>query len=288
MFTRTASPGYLMPVPARARRCAAAVALLLLALAVAACGPEPTPTPTPTATPTPTPTPTATPTPLPPTPTPTPAPLPKVDPGETGEFTVTESTTGADVMALLSESEIACVSAEIDPEAAQALIGAPLLENLELLDAFPIECLATEKAVVLSIALLDAETGGLSAETKTCLGDLYTENPAMLSSEEQNTPEAAAFGIEYILCLTDEEADAMMMARMDNLTEEEAEALRSAGGGEGAVGFKPSVMRCVMEELGGVETYLAIISSDSSDPSEFLKLIAAFTACGVDMAEMGQ
>lgn len=274
MFTRTASPGYVMPAPTRAWRAAAAAALLLLALAVAACGPEPTPTPTPTATPTPTPTPTATPTPLPPTPTPTPEPISKVDPGEQGGFTVTESTTGADVMALLSESEIACVGAEIDPEAAQALIGAPLLENLELLDAFPIQCLATEKAVVLSIALLDAQAGGLSGETKACLGALYAEHPAMLSSEAQNSPEAAAFGIQYILCLTDEEAD----------------AITGPADGE-AMPFKPSDLRCVIEQTGGMEALAPLMGGDSDtppDPAALLALMGAFGACGINLMEMGQ
>ena len=273
MFTPIASPGYVMPVPTRARRCAAAV-VLLLALAIAACGPEPTPTPTPTATPSPTPTPTATPTPLPPTPTPTPAPLPKVDPGEPGEFTITESTTGADVMALLSESEIACVGAEIDPEAAQALLGAPLVENLDLLDAFPIECLATEKAVILSIALLDAQAGGLTDETKACLGALYAEHPAMLSPEAQNSPEAAAFGIEYILCLTDEEAD----------------AITGPADGE-AMPFKPSDLRCVMEQTGGVEALAPLMGGDSEDPPDpaaLFALMAAFGACGIDLMETGQ
>lgn len=279
MSKRTASPGYPTPVLARVRRCTAAAALLLVLIALAAaCGSDPTPTPTPTPTATATPAPTATPTPLPPTPTPlpptptpSPTPLTRVDPGE---FAITDSTTGADVMALLSESEATCVEAEMDQEAVQALLGAPLLENLDLLDSFPIECLETGKATVLTIALLDAQAGGLSAGTKACIGALYAENPAMLSSEEVDTPEAVAFGLEYFLCLSDEEAA----------------ALPGPTNGE-AMPFKPSGLRCVVEEAGGVEALAPLMGADSGtppDPAVLFALMASFNACGIDLTEMGQ
>ena len=177
-------------------------------------------------------------------------------------------------MALLSESEIACVGAKIAAETVEVLLGAPLLENIDLLDAFPFECLETEKAVALSIALLDAQAGGLSAETKACLGAIYAENPDLLSSEEQSTPEAVAFGFEYFLCFSDEEAA----------------ALPGAANGE-AMPFKPSELRCVVEQTGGMEALAPLMGADSEtqpDPAVLFALMASFNACGIDLMEMGQ
>ena len=190
-----------------------------------------------------------------------------------GGFAITESTTGADVMALLSEPEIACVGAKIAAETVEVLLGAPLLENIDLLDAFPFECLDTEKAVALSIALLDAQAGGLSAETKACLGAIYAENPDLLSSEEV-VPEVAVVAFESFLCFSDEEAA----------------ALPGAADGE-AMPFKPSELRCVVEQSGGVEALAPLVGADSEtppDPAVLFALMASFSACGIDLMEMGQ
>ena len=214
----------------------------------------------PTATPTPVPAPTATPEPTPDAMTPSP------ETGSLKDLVITDSTTVGDLLATLSESEIACAGVEIDPAADSALLDAPLLENFYMLDSFSIECLDTGRGTTLLIAILEAQTSGrLSTETKTCLSELYTENWEMLIQEAQNTPLSAVFGLESFLCLSDEEAPSTT---------------------DGGAPFKPSELRCAVEQAGGIKALASLLSSDPENPPDpaGLALMAAINACG----EMGQ
>ena len=267
MSKRTASPGYPTPVLARFRRCtAAALLLVLLALAVA-CGSDPTPTPTPTATATPAPTATptplpATPTPLPPTPTPTPAPLTQADPGE---FIFTETTTTRDIMALLSDDEVACVRNAFGASAFDAAQDIPLASLPTSVD-FPIHCLAPENAIGISIAMMSAAAGGLSAETRSCIAALAQENPSVLGIGEPPEDPAELFStaIQMQLCMSDEEA-----ARL--------------AGGSGEQIPPPSVMRCMEEQLGSLEDLLALFFGGEPDLAALGELMAAAETCGLEM-----
>ena len=255
-------------------RGAAAFTLILLVLAVfaAACS-EPEPTPTPTPRPTPTPTATATPTPIPPTPTPTPEPapdtmMPKPEAGSVEDLVITESTTVGDIMAVLSADEVSCL---------RDAIGAGIFDTIQgvaiatappgTMEALPFECLAPENAIGISIAMMSAEAGGLSAETRSCISALAMENPSVLGIGEPPEDPAALFGtaIQMQLCLTDEEAA----------------AFAANSGGELP---PPSVMRCVEEELGSLDDFLSIFSGTEPDPEKLLGMFAAAQKCGLEIA----
>lgn len=247
-------------------RGAAAVTLLLIAasLLAVACGPDPTPTPLPT------PTPTATPTPTPVPPTPTPTPMPEhVPTGSVEDLVITDSTTVGDIMAVFSAEEVSCL---------RDAIGAPLFDSIQgipiatappgTLDSLPFECLGPENLIGVQIALMSAETGGLSAETRSCIREVAMENPGLLGGAEPSSPDEVSAligaGIQMQLCLSDEEA------------------ARFAGESGGELP-PPAVMRCLEEQLGGLEDFLAIFSGAEQDPEKLLGMFAAAQACGLEM-----
>lgn len=256
-------------------RSAAAVTLILLMLAAfaAACS-DPTPTPTATPRPTPTPTATATPTPVPPTPTPTPASeptpdamMPKPDAGSIEDLVITESTTVGDLMAALSESEASCLRDAVGEATLGAVMNLPLASAPPgAMDALPFECLAPENAIGISIAMMSATAGGLSAETRSCISDLAMENPSVLGIGEPPEDPAELFGtaIQIQLCMSDEEA-----ARF--------------AGDSGEQMPPPSVMRCMEEQLGSLEDLLALFFGGEPDLAALGELMAAAETCGLEM-----
>ena len=256
-------------------RSAAAVTLILLMLAAfaAACS-DPTPTPTATPRPTPTPTPTATPTPVPPTPTPTPAPestpdamMPKPEAGSVEDLVITESTTVGDLMAVLSESEVSCLRDTVGETTLGAVMNLPLSSAPPgAMDALPSECLAPENAIGISIAMMSAAAGGLSAETRSCISALAMENPSVLGigGPPEDPAELFSTAIQIQLCMSDEEA------------------IRFAGE-SGEQMPPPSVMRCMEEQLGSIEDLLALFFGGEPDLAALGELMAAAETCGLEM-----
>ncbi|MDE2838589.1 MAG: hypothetical protein OXL97_13955 [Chloroflexota bacterium] len=247
--------------------------LLLFAAFAAACGdPEPTATPTPR--PTPTPTPTATPTPLPPTPTPVPptatpesAPdttMPEPEAGSVQDLVITESTTVGDLMAVLSESEVSCIRDIFGEGASDAVQGMPLAGLPTDSADFPIDCLATENVIGISVAMMSGEAGGLSAETRSCITALAMENPAILGIGGEPENPAALFGgaIQMQLCLTEEEAAAF------------AES-------SGAM-IDPAAAQCLLEQLGGEEGLTELFSGEADETAIF-SIFAAAQACEIEL-----
>lgn len=252
--------------------------LLLFAAFAAACS-EPTPTPSPT--PTPTPTATATPTPEPPTPTPTPEPeamaeatpdamMPKPEAGSIADLVITESTTVGDLMAALSESEVSCLRDAVGEATLDAVMNLPLASApAGAMDALPFECLAPESAIGISVAMMSAAAGGLSAETRSCITALAMANPSVLGIGGEPEDPAALFGtaMQMQLCLTDDEARAFV---------------------EGGAGMPPpSVLRCMEEQLGGLDDLLAIFVGGEPDLEKLGELMAASQECGLDVAPPG-
>ena len=257
-------------------RSATAITLLLIAASVlaVACGSDPTPTPTPTPRPTPTPTATATPTPLPPTPTPTAMmeSMPEHVPmGSVEDLVITESTTVGDLMAVLSADEVSCLRGAIGADIFDAIQGIAIatappgtMENL------PFECLQPENAIGISIAMMSAEAGGLSAETRSCISALAMENPSVLGIGGPPEDPAALFGtaIQMQLCMSDEEA-----ARF--------------AGESGAEIPPPSVMRCMEEQVGSLDALLGIFSGQQPDLAVLGRMMEAAETCGLEIEPPG-
>ncbi len=155
------------------RRLAAIGLLIALAGLLISCGSDPTPTPTPTATPTPTPTPVPTATPIP-----SPTSVPQSE-GSLENFVVTASTTGQDMMDVLSEEEVSCIQTSFGDTVFQFMLSAPLLfAGGDAATAAPLfQCLDIESVVYVGFAFVEAQAGGWSPESRQCMISVGLENP---------------------------------------------------------------------------------------------------------------
>ena len=271
-------------IPASLRtnwRTATGIALILVAVIAlaAACSSDPTPTspPPPRATPTPTPVPTATPTPTvaPATAMPAPATSEPVAMGPSDDFVVTETTTGGDLIALFSETEAACVRDSLGEEAFATLRDTRVMEIGDTIPV-PFECLTPETTTDLQVALFASEIGGLTAESRSCVKEVFAANPGVNASSDLSAQ--VAFASDLQACLTEEEAMAFMGG--------------ASMGGEGG-GEPPSpeasqeAMQCMTEKLGNLEEVMAILSGGEPDPETLESVLTAALECGLELAPPG-
>ena len=235
------------------------VALIAVAVTLAACGSDPTPTPTPTPAPTR-------------TPTPTPGALVGM-----ADFTVDESTTGRDLIAVLTEEEVSCIRTTLGADGYATFLRAPALQFDSPELGFPGACLSAESTATVVSAVMDADAGGLSADSRTCLHHaVAAQDPALFWGDDPEGQSSgsfsAAFFIDSLLCMTDEEA----ARRDENL------------GGESII--PPSDLRCIVD-AAGKEQIVALFDAMSSSAEEsfpfdlLADLVSALQSCGVDLVE---
>ena len=258
------------------------VSLVAGALVFAACGESATPTPDPTATPvlTPTQDPTATPVPTP-TQDPTATPVPTPTPAMMSLSDIDETTTGAELIASLSEGEADCLRAAIGDASYEAMQDLTLSESAMGFDTFPLQCLEPGNAIDLSVAMMSLQAGGLSDDSQACIKDVFAD--LGVPGEGMSMTDSMRFFITMQLCLTDEEAQAMS----GPVTEEDAFPL-------------PSQLRCVseqtdLENLFIVYQAFADLESSTSQPTpspEMTKavaeLMAAQETCGIPTIIQGE
>ena len=270
------------------------VSLVAGALVFAACGESATPTPDPTATPvlTPTPDPTATPVPTPtpdptatpvltPTPDPTATPVPTPTPAMMSLSDIDETTTGAELIASLSEGEADCLRAAIGDASYEAMQDLTLSESDMGFDTFPLQCLEPDNAIDLSIAMMSLQAGGLSDDSRACIKDVFAD--LGVPGEGMSMTDSMRSFITMQLCLTDEEAQAMS----GPVPEEDAFPL-------------PSQLRCVseqtdLENLFIVYQAFADLESSTEQPTpspEMTKAVAEIMAaqetCGIPTIIQGE
>ena len=188
----------------------------------AAAAPESAPEPEPEVTEPPAPEPAAEPEPEP-APEPAPAPEPELaepatpEPAETPQpvgsmedLVVTASTTAAQMIARLSEPEASCIRATVGG-LYELLAGAPVLDVLANPTSGPVfACLTEENFAILGVAVISQQAGGLSEEAYSCMLDVATESPEVISlrfgaveesvAEIRSSPEISA-------CLDSEESE---------------------------------------------------------------------------------
>ena len=89
------------------------------------------------------------------------------------------------------------------------------IQNLDATTAPALECLTPESNAGIAISMFSATAGGLSAQTRSCLADVFTADPPGAlrvgtgdpSSEDDDLP-----AFDVLACLTPEEAAAMTPA----------------------------------------------------------------------------
>ncbi len=258
------------------------VAMMMLAAVAIACeGEESTPTSAPTQTPTAppltTPTPTASPTPAP---TVTSSPTPDSTVSTEVEFwDLDMSSTGQDLVALLTDEEVSCLRNELGASY-QTMLEAPLVgEAGELLEGGGIgpspqvPCLTLGHQTSASISMISIATGGFSAGTRDCILQLLSDDPAIMEAIGQGDAFTNGLGpamLEFIACLTPEEAAALTPP------------------GEGP-GPNPNDIACLIQELEDIssgERIIAVLSgADTSEEGltmeESAALGQAVEACGI-------
>ncbi len=233
------------------RRLLVILASAALALALtAACASNPTPTPTPS-------------------PTPTPAPEPTLS--------IDADTVWRDVAGALTPAEISCVHGELGSDAYDALLNEPVLAGGPYLASLPVGCLEQETAIDFIVALLNAQVGGLSADSETCLrGTFATVDISQLAglagapTGDANDIGAAIGGaVGLAFCLTDEEA--AMVSTGDLL-------------GDAMGEITLAQFTCVIEQvdISEVLTLLETLNAGGEPTLPSLEVFQAVADCGID------
>lgn len=257
------------------------LATLACTALVVACGAEPQrtavsfearPTPTPDAMSTPAPTVFGGPRPTPavstPTPTPEPSPTPEPPAALITDWNLDASSTGADLLALVSEDERSCMETTLG-DRFDTFRNAAFFQNLGETTAPALDCLTPESNAGFAVWMYSATAGGLSAETRSCLADVFTADPRAAPAFAGQGAAAEAVPFDVLSCLTPEEAAAMT-------PEGEGPSPDTEG------------LRCLIEELGkldgGEEVGRILSTADpgSLTPEQGALLGQAVAACGIE------
>ena len=212
--------------------------------------------------------------------TPTPVPARSTNPIFPG---LDSSSTGEDLIALLSADEAACLEARMG-DSYQGFLGTPLMGDArDLLTgnsnaSSPVEsCLVGERLAAARVSMLSIAAGGFSVETRECIAELLETDPALAQALTQPGDVAGGHSaLRLLSCLTPAEAA--------NLTPP----------GEGPAP-NPDEIRCLMDELAGTpagERIIAVLSGTDptgTDPTgkgltmeESAALGVAVESCGIE------
>ena len=194
---------------------------------------------------------------------------------------IDETTTGAELIASLSEGEADCLRAAIGAASYEAMQDLTLSESAMGFDTFPLQCLEPDNAIDLSVAMMSLQAGGLSDDSQACIKDVFAD--LGVPGEGMSMTDSMRSFITMQLCLTDEEAQAMS----GPVPEEDAFPL-------------PSQLRCVseqtdLENLFIVYQAFADLESSTAPPTpspEMTKAVAEIMAaqetCGIPTIIQGE
>ena len=194
---------------------------------------------------------------------------------------IDETTTGAELIASLSEGEADCLRAAIGDASYEAMQDLTLSESAMGFDTFPLQCLEPGNAIDLSVAMMSLQAGGLSDDSRACIKDVFAD--LGVPGEGMSMTDSMRSFITMQLCLTDEEAQAMS----GPVPEEDAFPL-------------PSQLRCVseqtdLENLFIVYQAFADLESSTEQPTpspEMTKAVAEIMAaqetCGIPTIIQGE
>ena len=188
------------------------------------------------------------------------------------------SSTGEDLIALLSANEAACLEARMG-DSYQRFLGTPLMGDAgDLLTgnsnaSSPVEsCLMGERLVAARVSMLSIAADGFSVETRECIAELLETDPDLAQALTQPGDVAGGHSaLRLLSCLTPDESA--------NLTPPGEEPAPN-----------PDEIRCLMDELAGTpsgERIIAVLSG--TDPTgkgltmeESAALGVAVETCGIE------
>ena len=175
-----------------------------------------------------------------------------------------ESASDSDLFAVLSEGEKDCLFETIakNEDLAEAILSEGEPTDAQLAEVFGIMAECAPDALVDVLAQDDPQAaeifGQLSAGELKCVVDEIASNPDLLSGDEET------LGLVLFDCAP--KIGAGLLATEFGIETEQAE--------------------CLIEELGGFETLLALEDSDT-DASVISQVFAAFEACDIDITTLG-
>lgn len=203
-----------------------------------------------------------------PTPTPTPTPVPRLD-------VASADSLGA-LMEQLPASETACLRDALGAERYQALLAQPpRLSAAGLPDAAAGGCFSGETLLLLTVAGLELEAGGLSEQSAACVRNAF--GAVEFTGGGDADAQTAAFGAitGLLFCLTDDEAGRISVGRIlgDDSPALSAMTLRDA--------------RCLVErvDLGLLQEALTQVSAGAPLSRE---VAGAFVECRIDVRGIGE
>lgn len=173
---------------------------------------------------------------------------------------VTDETTMGDAFAILTPDEIDCVRDTLGSIAFDSMQHSPLAALVDGTVEVPLACLTKQNLVEIQLAGMTARAGGLGEDSRACLREVAVGNPAGLGigAAAREDVSLAVTEIKRHICLTDEEAAALTT------------------GSEEGTPPSPSVLRCMGENLGGMETLLEMFGGAEASTDEDRKADAAF------------
>ena len=172
-------------------------------------------------------------------------------------------------MSEVSDSEWACLSANIAPERLALLVGAPDLSMEEEGAAF-IGCLEHETLLRWLLTPVLGQTGALSTESSMCICDSFGGadlSSMMIASVSGEDPEAAMGN--------------MMAGFFATLACPNDEEFRAASPALGMGPEDRQGLQCLLDELGGPEGVAALLSPDSGPPNA---LFSAALECNLQLS----
>ena len=122
---------------------------------------------------------------------------------------------GRDILAVIPESEVACISEALTADEFAVLSGFTVHEAYESTGALE-TCISDESYAPIFVAITETRSGTLSEETRSCLAQFALDHPhytALIHLHDYDSPglshdeyiEIAAAGLEVWQCMTEEE-----------------------------------------------------------------------------------
>ncbi len=138
--------------------------------------------------------------------------------------------TGADIVALLSESEAACVGEGLSEEQFAAVLDASPLEAVAIGSAVS-HCITPETNIAIFVSGIQWALGDLSDESVACMEDFAKENPAYVTLLSSGLKDVSAMTPAEFLAIADigtESYDCMTAEELWRIQENATAALASS------------------------------------------------------------
>ena len=197
------------------------------------------------------------------------------------DLVLTSATTGADLVATLSEEEVSCIKGAVGDTFFQILLGTPIMAAASsgTGGAFFFNCLRLDSIVGLGVAFFDNEAGGWTPETRACVLAVAREHPDLVYTrlglqppEESvtNFAETHLYNLEIYDCMNNQEKMIFTVASWRGL-----DSLSQQTGADVVALLTAEEVACVQEALSEEE----LLAIAAATPLEAVAIGAQSAPC---------